>query len=123
VAFVDEERPDFSNRRSDQAFRPWRPRTRRSGRWCAGFGATAESPENRERAKVIGDVTTRTGGRSSMVFDGTALKVRFADVATQLLSQFAVIYGRPESLIPPERLDVKLTNSELRLAAPRWTGK
>lgn len=124
VAFVDENGPDFSNRRSDQAFKA--VAEAHASLWAVvrqGFGAAAESPENRERAKVIGDVTTRTGGRSSMVFDGTALKVRFADVATQLLSQFAVTYGRPESLIPPERLEIKLTNSELRLAAPRWTGK
>jgi len=124
VAFVDENGPDFSNRRSDQAFTS--VAAAHASLWAVvrqGFGAAVESPENRERSMVIGDVTTRTGGRSSMVFDGTALKVRFADVATQLLSQFAVTYGRPESLIPPERLDVKLTNPDLRLAAPRWTGK
>ena len=42
-------------------------------------------------------------------------------VATQLLAQFVVTYGRPETLVPPDKLEIKLTNNDLRLAAPRWT--
>lgn len=124
VAFVDESGPDFSSRRHDHASDA--AAAARASLWTVvrqGFGSAMDSPENRERSMVVGDVTTRSGGRSSMVFDGTALKVRFADIATQLLSQFQVTYSRPDSLIPPERLEVKLTDPDLRLAAPRWTGK
>ena len=124
VAFVDENGPDFSSRRHDHASDA--ATAARASLWTIvrqGFGAAMDSPENRERSMVMGDVTTRSGGRNSMVFDGTALKVRFTDIATQLLAQFQVTYSRPDSLIPPERLDVKLTNPDLRLAAPRWTGK
>ena len=124
VAFVDENGPDFSSRRHDHASDA--AAAARASLWTVvrqGFGAAMESPENRERAMVVGDVTTGSGGRGSMVFDGTALKVRFADIAAQLLAQFQVTYSRPESLIPPERLEVKLTDPDLRLAAPRWTGK
>ncbi len=70
---------------------------------------------------VIGDVTTRTGGRSSMVFDGSAIKGRLAEMATQLLSQLVVTYGRVDTLVPPEKLEVRLVNQDLRLASPRWT--
>jgi hypothetical protein len=70
---------------------------------------------------VIGDVTTRTGGRSSTVFDGSAIKLRVNEVASQLLSQFALTYGRPDTLVPPEKLEIRMVNDELRIAAPRWT--
>ena len=70
---------------------------------------------------VIGDVTTRTGGRNSTVFDGSAIKLRMNETSAQLLSQFAVTYGRPDTLVPPDKLEIRLTNQELRLAAPRWT--
>jgi hypothetical protein len=124
VAYVDENGPDFSNRRHDHASDA--VAASRASLWTVtrqGFGNSGTTQEGRERSMVIGDVTTRSGGRGTIVFDGSGIKVRFADVATQLLSQFEVTYGRPESLIPPDKIEVKLTNSDLRLAAPRWTGK
>lgn len=124
VAFVDENGPEFSNRRHDQAFEA--VAAARASLWTItrqGFSNDAMSTESRERSTVIGDVTARTGGRSAMIFAPSALKERFTDVATQLLGQFAVTYGRPESLIPPERLDVRLTREGYRLHAPRWTNK
>ncbi|MBK9242259.1 MAG: VWA domain-containing protein [Acidobacteria bacterium] len=122
VAYVDENGPEFSNRRNDHAFDALA--AARASLWTVsrqGFGSSTSTPENRERGIVIGDVTTKTGGRSSTVFDGSAVKGRFADVATQLLAQFVVTYGRPETLVPPDKLEIKLTNKDLRLAAPRWT--
>ncbi|PIW26726.1 MAG: hypothetical protein COW30_13465, partial [Rhodospirillales bacterium CG15_BIG_FIL_POST_REV_8_21_14_020_66_15] len=68
-----------------------------------------------------GDVGNRSGGRTSSVFDSNAIKPRLEDVATQLLGSLAITYGRPESLIPPEKLEVKVTKPDLRIAAPRWT--
>lgn len=122
VAYVDENGPEFSNRRHDTAYGA--VAAAQSSLWVVArqsFSSATSTPENRERAMVIGDVTTRTGGRNAMVFDGSALKLKFSDVATQLLAQFQVTYGRVESLIPPEKLEIRLTNPDLRLAAPRWT--
>lgn len=122
VAYVDENGPEFSNRRNEQAYEALA--AARASLWVVarqGFSSATATPENRERAMVIGDVTTRTGGRSTMVFDGSALKGRFAEVATQLLAQFVVTYGRAESLVPPDKLEIRLVNQDLRLAAPRWT--
>ncbi|NQW03012.1 MAG: hypothetical protein HQ485_03195 [Acidobacteria bacterium] len=124
VAYVDENGPEFSNRRSDYTFKAIS--AAHTSLWVVarqGFGSNASTPENIERAMVIGDVTTRSGGRSSTVLNGTAIPARLTDVAVQLLGQFAVTYGRPESLVPPDQLEVKLTNSDLRLAAPRWTSR
>lgn len=122
VAYVDENGPEFSNRRHEKVFEA--VAGARASLWVVarqGFSSSTSTPENRERAMVIGDVTTRSGGRNSMVFDGSALKGRFAEVATQLHSQFVVTYGRAETLVPPEKLEMRLVNPDLRLAAPRWT--
>ncbi len=122
VAYVDENGPEFSNRRHEVVFDALA--AARASLWVVarqGFSSSTASPENRERAMVIGDVTTRTGGRNTMVFDGSALKGRFSEVATQLLSQFVVTYGRADTLVPPDKLEVRLVNQDLRIAAPRWT--
>ncbi len=122
VAYVDENGPEFSNRRHEVVFEALAGA--RASLWLVarqGFGSSTASPENRERAMVIGDVTTRSGGRNSMVFDGSAVKGRFTEVAGQLLSQFVVTYGRAETLVPPDKLEIRLANPDLRLAAPRWT--
>lgn len=123
VAFVDENGPEFSNRRHTHAFES--VAAARASLWTItrqGFSGDM-SPESRERAMVLGDVTTRTGGRNFTIFAPSALKIRFTEVADQLLAQFAVTYGRPESLIPPERLEVRLTLDGYKLSAPRWTNQ
>ena len=122
VAYVDENGPEFSHRRHQMAFDALA--AARASLWVVarqGFTSATSTPENRERAMVIGDVTTRTAGRSSLVFAGSAIKLRLTQMATELLSQFAVTYGRPDSLVPPEKLEMRLVNQDLKLAAPRWT--
>ncbi len=124
VAFVDEHGPEFSNRRHLQVFDA--VAAARASLWVIArqaFGSADLSTENRERAAVIGDVTGRTGGRGSTVFAPSALQDRFSEVSSQLLAQWAITYGRPESLIPPERLEVRATRDDLRVSAPRWTNK
>ncbi|HUR21507.1 MAG TPA: hypothetical protein VMZ90_11900 [Vicinamibacterales bacterium] len=124
VAYVDENGPEFSNRRHDVTFNALA--AARASLWVVarqGFSTSTATPENRERAMIIGDVTTRSGGRSSMVFDGTALKSRLTDLATQLLSQMVVTYGRTDTLVPPDKLEIRAVNPDLRLVAPRWTSK
>lgn len=124
LAYVDENGPEFSNRRHDVVFDA--VAGAQASLWVVarqGFSSSTATPENRERAMVIGDVTTRTGGRNTMVFDGSAIKLKFNEVATQLLTQFVVTYGRVESLVPPEKLEIRLVNQDLRLAAPRWTSR
>lgn len=123
VAYVDENGPEFSNRRHAQAFDALA--SARASLWTItrqGFSGDM-STETRERSMVVGDVTMRTGGRSFTIFAPSALKTRFTEVSDQVLAQFAVTYGRPDSLIPPEKLDVRLMLDGYKLSAPRWTNK
>ena len=122
VAFVDENGPEFSNRRHQQVFDALA--RARASLWTIArqaFNSAAMTPETRERASVVGDVTTRSGGRGVTVFAPSALRDRFTEVADALHAQFAVTYGRPDTLIPPDRLDVRLSLEGYRLTAPRWT--
>ncbi|MDA1306014.1 MAG: VWA domain-containing protein [Acidobacteria bacterium] len=124
VAFVDENGPEFSNRRHQQVFDALA--RARASLWTItrqAFNSTAMTSETRERASVVGDVTTRSGGRGVTVFAPSALRDRFTDIADALHAQFAVTYGRPETLIPPDRLEIRLTLEGYRLTAPRWTNQ
>jgi len=123
VAYVDENGPEFSNRRHAQAFDA--VASARASLWTIsrqGFSGDM-STETRERAMVVGDVTMRSGGRNFTLFAPSGIKARFTEVSEQLLAQFAVTYGRPESLIPPDKLEVRLTLDGYKLSAPRWTNK
>lgn len=60
----------------------------------------------RERALVL-DVGTRdTGGQHVTLLIDSAVEQALQKVARQLSSQYKVVYGRPESLIPPEKTEV-----------------
>jgi len=122
VAYVDENGPEFSNRHRDHAYEA--VAAARASLWTItrqGAIDGMSSQENRERAMVLGDVTTRTGGRSATVVGTQGIKAQLSTVATQLLSQMVVTYGRAETLIPPDKLEIKATNSDLKVSAPRWT--
>lgn len=60
----------------------------------------------RERALVL-DVGTRdTGGQHVTVLIDSAVEQALQKLARQLSSQYKVVYGRPDSLIPPEKTEV-----------------
>jgi hypothetical protein len=48
-----------------------------------------------------------------MVLVGSALPSRLQEVAAELKSQYVVTYGRPQTLLPPERVTVKTTRPGL----------
>jgi hypothetical protein len=58
-----------------------------------------------------------------MLLDRIAIEPRFQQLATRLTSQYAVIYGRPESMIPPTKLAVAVKRPGARVLAPQWTGQ
>lgn len=60
----------------------------------------------RERALVL-DVGTRdTGGQHVTLLIDSAVEQALQKLARQLSSQYKVVYGRPDSLIPPEKTEV-----------------
>jgi hypothetical protein len=125
VAFVDEEGTEFSNASRQQVF----DAIKDSGAavWIITLqGRTTASPqttEERDRAAVIGDLPRQSGGTTTTILTKISLPDKAAFVASQIAHQFAVTYGRPDSLIPPSKLEVTASDNSLVVTAPRWTGQ
>lgn len=123
VAFVSESSPEFSSQTRDQIADALK--SVGAQLWVAvlqGRG-TSLTEEERNRNAVIGDVTTLSGGTSEMLLSRLAIAQKIADVADRLTSQIVVTYSRPDSLIPPERVEVAVKRDGARVLWPRWTGK
>ena len=122
VAFVVEAGPEFSqddrNRVSDAL--------RRAGAslWVVVLqarGGGLGSPEDRERAAVIGDGSVESGGLSVPVLSSQAIPQAFSKVQTYFTSRLRITYSRPDRLIPPEKLEIAARRDDLKVLAPRWT--
>lgn len=64
------------------------------------------STEERERAMVLDTGTRDTGGQHVTLLVESAVGQALQKLARQLSSQYKVVYGRPDSLIPPEKTAV-----------------
>ena len=69
------------------------------------FYTTGDNAE-RERAFVLDIGTRETGGQRVTLLADSAIIPALAKLARELSSQYKVVYGRPESLIPSEKTDI-----------------
>jgi VWFA-related protein len=60
----------------------------------------------RERELVLDVVTRESGGQRITLLSPMALDNAMSKLARELSSQYKVVYGRPQSLIPPEKLEI-----------------
>jgi VWFA-related protein len=81
------------------------------------------SNERRERDLALGDTAVHSGGARDVLLNRISIESRFAQLADRLTSQYAITYNRPESLIPPTRLEVTSKRAGVRIQAPQWTGQ
>ena len=89
-----------------------------------GTPSPSDADEMRNRNIAIAEGTALTGGRRDQVLGESGLSDRLAQLADELINQYVVSYSRPESLIPPEKLDVSVTKPGLTVRAPkRASGK
>jgi hypothetical protein len=79
--------------------------------------------EERERAIVLGDTAEKSGGMRDMVMSRIGLEPRFKALAARLAARYAITYGRPEALIPPERLEITVARKDARVLISRWAGQ
>jgi len=87
-----------------------------------GQPSTNLSDELRNRNQVIALGTERTGGRRDHVIALTAAAPAMKRVAADLLNQYVVTYTRPETLIPPQKIEVTVTKPGLTARARTRTG-
>ncbi len=77
-----------------------------------------DTDETRNRSVVLGRGTSASGGRHDQVLANSALPSRLDAIAGLLLNQYAVTFGRPDSLVPPQTIDIKVTLPGARVLAP-----
>jgi VWFA-related protein len=75
------------------------------------------SDEMRNRNMVLAEGPDRTGGRREQVLAESGLPGKLRQVAEGLLNQYVVTYGRPETLIPPQRIEVTSTRPGVTVRA------
>ena len=65
-----------------------------------------DTTEERERSLLMDEGTDQTGGEHITLLTDMAIETTLAKLARQLTGQYKVVYSRPESLIPPEKIAV-----------------
>ena len=71
-----------------------------------GRPSPSMADESRNLNAVVAEGTSRSGGRRDQVLAESGIAEALPKVADELLKQYVVTYGRPEKLIPPEKLQV-----------------
>ena len=124
VAFVAERGPEFSSVLEKQVTEALR--SLRASLWVVTLqvnGQPLNTTEARERARVLGDTTVQSGGMNDVILTPQALESAFARIAAQLTQRYAVTYGRPESLVPPDRVEVEVKRPDAQVRVSRWAGQ
>jgi VWFA-related protein len=82
-----------------------------------GMPSSSMADEMRNLNMVVAEGTKRTGGRRDQVMAASGLAEALPEVADELLHQYVVTYGRPDTLIPPEKIQVTVTRPGLTVRA------
>jgi hypothetical protein len=69
--------------------------------------------EERARNVVVDRGTVETGGQRDIILSAMGLDDALLKVADQLMNQVKVVYGRPQTLIPPEKIVVSAARDGL----------
>ncbi len=79
--------------------------------------ADQQSDEIRNRNVVLDEGTRGTGGRRDHLLSSLAIGATLKELASELEHQWIVTYARPESLIPPERVQIEVKRQGLTVRA------
>ncbi|HEY7475146.1 MAG TPA: hypothetical protein VH679_09065, partial [Vicinamibacterales bacterium] len=85
--------------------------------------ASNETEEVRTRNRILDVGTRTTGGRRDNLLADTSVDGAMTSLARELLTQYRVVYSRPDSLIPPEKLSVRATRPGVTVRAKTVAGK
>jgi len=115
---------DFANRQYDQVMEE----VKRAGvaihAVTVGNFNSTDDEELRNRARVLAEGTRTSGGQRVNLLTPTAVQQALDRLARELSSQYKVVYGHPESLIPPTKFEVtaRRPGITMRGAPARGTG-
>ncbi len=84
---------------------------------AVGTPSGSLSDEIRNKNIVMDRGTRETGGRRDQLLSELAIPDALGKVADELLHQYVVTYGRPDKLIPPEKVEVTVDKPGLTARA------
>jgi VWFA-related protein len=108
---------EFSNLQYERVMEELRKSDATFHALAIGSPASAMSDELRNRGLLLDEGTRETGGRRDQLLSPMAIPDRLEQLAGELLNQYVVTYGRPDTLIPPEKVQVTTTKSGLTARA------
>jgi VWFA-related protein len=82
-----------------------------------GMPSSSLPDEKRNLNMVIAEGTKRSGGRRDQVMAISGIPEALVRVADELNNQYVVTYGRPDRLIPPERIQVTVSKPGVTVRA------
>jgi len=124
VAFVNEAGPEFGTlRHTNIATALQRANASLWTIVLTSRGGSGSSDAERERDMVLGDVTRQSGGRNEQILASQNIPGAFERLAAQLVSRWEITYGRPDTLIPPSKLEIQARDGSRQVLSPRWAGR
>lgn len=108
---------EFSNLQYERVLDELRPSGATFHALAIGTPAATVSDELRNRGLLLSEGTKETGGRYDQLLSPMAIEERLQQVAAELLNQYLVTYGRPDTLIPPEKVQVTSTRPGVTVRA------
>jgi VWFA-related protein len=120
IAAITFEGVDYSNQQYERVLEELRKSGAALHVVAVGSPSSSLSDEARNRNIVIGEGTSRTGGRRDQVLSLNGLPDKLKQVADELVNQYVVTYARPEKLIPPEKIQVSTTRPNVTVRARTW---
>jgi VWFA-related protein len=71
-----------------------------------GTFSPTDDDDLRNRARVLSEGTRLSGGQRVTLLTPSSVQQALERLGRELSSQYKVVYGRPDSLIPPEKIEV-----------------
>ena len=106
LAITFENGPEYSNQHYENVLRDLQKSGAALHAVAIGSPSSSLNDEMRNRGQVLSEGTSRTGGRHDQVLANSGIPDKLKQVADELLNQYVVTYGRPDKLVPPEKVSV-----------------
>ena len=108
---------EFSNLRWEQVLKTLNGSGATLHMLSLGMPSASMADEMRNLNQTIAEGTKDTGGRRDLVLATSGIPEALLRVADDLLNEYVVTYGRPERLIPPEKLQVTVSKPDVTVRA------
>jgi len=124
VAFIDEDSPEFSEELHTRGALALK--NTHASLWTLTLQARISdlpSEGNRERLLLVNDDARDNGGMNTTVLSKMGLEAAFGRVADVITSRYDIVYARPETMIPPTKVEVTTRKAGATVRATRWAGQ